>query len=155
MIPYILYTALILSACFIFYKLLLQKETFFHLNRYVLLSCMILAFILPLVPIPQELSLRKIPAEKQVVMAKTPAATIEATPLTTPPAEPTVVEETQQIINFDLLMHWLVYLYWFGVAVFGLNFLMQALLLFYRAYSKSVIQDGKFRIVEVAGDKAP
>jgi len=155
MIPYILYTALILSACFIFYKLLLQKETFFHLNRYVLLSCMILAFILPLVPIPQELSLRKIPAEKQVVIVKTPASKIEATTVKAPPASPTVIEETQQIINFDLLMHWLVYLYWFGVAVFGLNFLMQALLLFYRAYSKSVIQDGKFRIVEVAGDKAP
>ena len=32
MIPYILYASLILSACLIFYKLLLQKETFFHLT---------------------------------------------------------------------------------------------------------------------------
>ncbi len=47
MIPYILYAALILTACLIFYKLLLQKETFFRLNRFVLLSCMMLAFILP------------------------------------------------------------------------------------------------------------
>ena len=62
MIPYILYVALILTACLIFYKLLLQKETFFHLNRMVLLTCMLLAFILPLLPVPQQLSFRKAPA---------------------------------------------------------------------------------------------
>jgi beta-lactamase regulating signal transducer with metallopeptidase domain len=156
MIPYILYTALILSACFIFYKLLLQKETFFHLNRYILLSCMLLAFLLPLVPVPQQLSFRKIPVEKHVVASvKTPAAQIEAAQLKAQPVQTPVAEESQQFINVELFMQWLVYLYWFGVLVFGLNFLMQALLLFYRAYSKSVIQDGKFRIVEITGDKAP
>jgi hypothetical protein len=62
MIPYILYAALILTACFIFYKLLLQKETFFNLNRIVLLACMALAFCLPLIKIPEQLSFRKTPA---------------------------------------------------------------------------------------------
>jgi hypothetical protein len=66
-----------------------------------------------------------------------------------------VVERTKQIINVELLTQWLVYLYWFGVVIFGLNFLMQAVVLLHRAYSKSVIQDGKFRIVEITGDKAP
>lgn len=60
MIPYILYTALILTACFAFYKLLLQKETFFGLNRVILIACMLLAFMLPLLPVPQQLSFRKI-----------------------------------------------------------------------------------------------
>lgn len=155
MIPYILYTALILSACFIFYKLLLQKETFFYLNRYVLLTCMALAFILPLVPVPHQLSFRKISTEKHFATAKTPVNTIETKDIKELPVAPTIVEETKQTINVELVVQWLVYLYWFGVVIFGLNFLMQAVLLFYRAYSKSVIQDGKFRIVEITGDKAP
>ena len=155
MIPYILYSALILSACLVFYKLLLQKETFFHLNRFVLLSCMMLAFILPLVPIPQQLSFRKIPVEKPVIEVKTPVNTSTVTTLKEQSVQPTLIEETKQWINIESFTQLLVYLYWFGVIIFGLNFLMQAILLFYRAYSKSVIQDGKFRIVEITGDKAP
>jgi hypothetical protein len=155
MIPYILYTALILSACFVFYKLLLQKETFFHLNRYVLLTCMMLAFILPVVPVPPQLSFRKMDTEKHFTIAKTSVDKIESAQLKEQPAQPTLVEETKQSINVESVMQWLIYLYWFGVLVFGLNFLMQAVLLLYRAYSTSVIQDGKFRIVEITGDKAP
>ncbi|MBF4464264.1 M56 family metallopeptidase [Flavobacterium sp. LC2016-12] len=155
MIPYILYSALILTACLVFYKLLLQKETFFHLNRFVLLSCMALAFILPLVPVPQQFSFRKIAVEKPVIVAKTPVNANVTPTVKEQPVQPTLVEETKQVINIESIVQLLVYLYWFGVIVFGLNFLMQAVILFYRAYSTSVIQDGKFRIIEITGDKAP
>ncbi|MDQ1165474.1 M56 family metallopeptidase [Flavobacterium sp. SORGH_AS_0622] len=155
MIPYILYTALILSACFAFYKLLLQKETFFHLNRYILLSCMVLAFILPLVPVPQQLSFRKIDTEKNITLVKAPVENLTSTAVKEPTVQPTLTEQTKQVINVDVLLKCLVYLYWFGVVIFGLNFLMQAVILLFRANSKSVIQDGKFRIVEITGDKAP
>ncbi|WP_337965355.1 M56 family metallopeptidase [uncultured Flavobacterium sp.] len=155
MIPYILYTALILAACLVFYKLLLQKETFFYLNRYILLACMIMAFILPLVPIPQQLSLRKTAVEKPVVVAKTPVNKIETTKPQIQSVESTVVEQTKETFKIESVIQWLVYLYWFGVIVFALNFLMQVVLLLYRAYSQSVIQDGKFRIIEITGDKAP
>ncbi|HEU4789875.1 MAG TPA: M56 family metallopeptidase [Flavobacterium sp.] len=154
MIPYILYTALILSACLMFYKLLLQKETFFHLNRFVLLSCMMLTFILPLLPVPQQLSFRNEPVVKHIELAKVPAYknTIE---IKEQPVQKSIIEQTKQIINVDLFVKWMVYLYWFGVLIFGLNFLMQVVILLYRAYSKEVIQDGKFRIVEINEDKAP
>ena len=155
MIPYILYSALILTACLVFYKLLLQKETFFHLNRFVLLSCMALAFILPLIPVPQQLSFRKMAAEKPVIIAKTPVNTKTTVALKEEPVQPTLADQTKEVIDIASIMKLLVYLYWFGVVIFALNFLMQAVLLFYRAYSKSVIQDGKFRIVEITGDKAP
>jgi hypothetical protein len=155
MIPYILYSALILTACLVFYKLLLQKETFFHLNRFVLLSCMVLAFILPLIPVPQQLSFRKIPVEKHVNVAKTSVDNIKTKQLEEWYVQPTLVEQTGEFVNIESFTKLLVYLYWFGVIIFGLNFLMQAILLFHRAYSKSVIQDGKFRIVEITGDKAP
>lgn len=155
MIPYILYTALILSACFVFYKLLLQKETFFHLNRYILLSCMVLAFVLPLVPIPQQLSLRKIPVEKKSIITQNPIENTASSIEKELPVQTTLTEETKQVINVEVLLQSLVYLYWFGVVIFGLNFLMQAVILLIRSNSKSVIQDGKFRIIEITGDKAP
>jgi hypothetical protein len=155
MIPYILYTALVLSACLMFYKLLLQKETFFHLNRLVLLSCMILAFILPLLPVPQQLSLRKDAVEKHIPLEKAAVNKNQAIELKSPPVQEVFVEQTKQTFDVDLLLQWMVYLYWFGVLIFALNFLIQACVLFYRAYSLSAIQDGKFRIVEITGDKAP
>ncbi|WP_348822342.1 M56 family metallopeptidase [Flavobacterium aestuarii] len=155
MIPYILYTALILSACYVFYKLLLQNETFFHLNRYVLLGCMILAFMLPLVPVPQQLSLRKVTAEKHIPLVKTAAVKNNAIELKAPPVQEVFAKQAEQTFNVDMLLQWLVYLYWFGVIIFALNFLMQACVLLYRVYSLSAIQDGKFRIVEITGDKAP
>jgi beta-lactamase regulating signal transducer with metallopeptidase domain len=155
MIPYILYTALILSACLAFYKLLLQKETFFRLNRFVLVGCMVLAFILPLLPVPQQLSLRKDTAEKHIVVAKTTADKSQVMEVKSPPVQEVFVEQTKQTFDVDLLLQWMVYLYWFGVLIFTLNFLMQACVLLYRAYSLSAIQDGKFRIVEITGDKAP
>ncbi|RYF96742.1 MAG: hypothetical protein EOO02_21720, partial [Chitinophagaceae bacterium] len=50
---------------------------------------------------------------------------------------------------------WIVYLYWFGVAAFILNFIVQLILLLKKAYSLPFIQDGKFRIVELSGEDAP
>ena len=157
MIPYILYAAIILTACFIFYKVLLQKETFFNLNRFVLLTCMMLAFILPVLHIPQQLSFRKAPASVNIT---SPQPTVYLNNTAQPVKETihtTVVESIQrkQTINFEQVMHWLIYLYWFGVAIFGLNFLMQVGILLYKAYSRPVIKDGQFRVVEITGDKAP
>jgi len=47
------------------------------------------------------------------------------------------------------------WLYWFGVIAFGFNLLLQIVVLFYRAHRGQVIIDGRYRIVEVSGDKAP
>jgi len=157
MIPYILYAALILTACLIFYKLLLQRETFFRLNRFVLLSCMMLAFMLPLVPVPQQVSFRKAPEPENIASPQTPVYPGNTNSSIREVSDTTIEEPVpkNELINFKKGMQWLIYLYWFGVIVFGLNFLMQAILLLYKAYSRPVIIDGKFRIVEITGDKAP
>ncbi len=42
-----------MTVCFLFYKLFLQKATFYGLNRWVLLGCLVLSFILPLLPAPR------------------------------------------------------------------------------------------------------
>ncbi len=56
MIPYILHVTLITTICLLFYKLLLQKETFYRLNRWTLMGCLAVSFGLPLLPVPREWS---------------------------------------------------------------------------------------------------
>ena len=158
MIPYILYVALILTAFLIFYKLLLKKETFFHLNRFILLTCMLLAFILPIIKVPSQLSFRNTEPLLNIPGREAPVLPHNTPPSTVKNINNTMVDEAlpvKQGLNFEQVMQWLIYLYWFGVAIFCLNFLMQAALLLYRAYTGQVIIDGKFRIVEITGDKAP
>jgi hypothetical protein len=182
MIPYIINAGLILAGCLAFYKLLLQKETFYKLNRYVLVTCIVVSFSLPLLPVPQQWSLRKAepvaildekadlntkPAntgnaaapnaarqENKVNPNTTPPNTITSTP---PQNSVSSTPNTTATSPFTLrkALTWLMYLYWFGVIVFALNFLAQIAVLLYRAYTQPVIKDGKFRIVEVSGNKAP
>jgi hypothetical protein len=166
MIPYIINVSLILAGCLAFYKLLLQKETFYKLNRYVLVACILVAFALPLLPVPQQWSLRKagsaatqtsIPAGKQQVNTRpgntTLANTTPSNTVNTP--QNTVNTAAGEPFTLSKALTWLMYLYWFGVIVFALNFLAHMAVLLYRSYTRPVIIDGKFRIVEVSGDKAP
>ncbi|NEU09350.1 M56 family metallopeptidase [Flavihumibacter sp. R14] len=158
MTPYILHVALILAGCVAFYKILLVNETFFRLNRFVLLACLALSFSMPLIPVPQRFSLRE--AEKTAVssVVNKPASVVKV-PVIKPqePVLPAGKESPAQSSGFGLsqLMTGLIWLYWSGVAAFGINFLVQIITLLYRSYSRPVIRDGRFRIVELSGDEAP
>jgi hypothetical protein len=161
MIPYVLHVALLISVCLLFYKLLLQKETFHHLNRWVLLACLALTFVLPLLRVPQQWALRKAP-EATVI----PAPNLNQSPQfiehpeqqpvkpTVAPVRETTVAETATALMPQLLK-WALWLYWCGVLAFGLNFLLQVIVLVRQAYKSPAIQDGQFRIVELDTDKAP
>ncbi|HEY9196873.1 MAG TPA: M56 family metallopeptidase [Mucilaginibacter sp.] len=50
---------------------------------------------------------------------------------------------------------WLSIIYITGVIIFGLNLLLQLIYTLYQAYARPVIIDGRYRIVELNGDKAP
>ncbi len=163
MIPYIINVALILAGCLVFYKLLLRKETFYRSNRYFLAICLFISFSLPLLPIAPQWSLRKketvteqhsptvIPVQttqqyktQPVQQSTTPAPTVSNKP-----------SSSLSSIDFSQYMVWLGWLYWFGVIVFGANFLLQMIVLIRKAFRNPVIIDGPYRIVEVSGDKAP
>jgi hypothetical protein len=58
MITYILHVTVITTVCLLFYKLMLQKETFYRLNRWTLMTCLAVSFGLPLLPVPQSWSWR-------------------------------------------------------------------------------------------------
>lgn len=161
MIFYVLNVALILAGCLVFYKLLLQKETFFPLNRFVLLICLTLSFGLPLVPVPQQWSFRKSKIET-LFPEKTPLSALKTdknlpnadkAPLDTNSAKERTDDNTFfKDISPLKTMQWI---YWLGVVVFGINFLFQLGVLLYRAYSRPMIGDGRFRIIELSGDQAP
>ena len=161
MTPYIINVGLILMGCLAFYKLLLQKETFYKVNRYVLMICLVVAFGLPLVHVPQQLSLRKTEinsgsVSNVPVKATQPNTLSESNKINQSPN----VQQHENVIStntfsWQQFTRWMFLLYWFGVIVFALNFIAQTIILFYRAYTNPVIKDGRFRIVEVKGDKAP
>ena len=64
MIPYILHTSLLIAAIWVFYKLLLEKETHYRWNRWILLGSMAVVIALPFVTLPQGWSLQIVPNEK-------------------------------------------------------------------------------------------
>ncbi|HLW49571.1 MAG TPA: hypothetical protein VKZ78_01245, partial [Sphingobacteriaceae bacterium] len=53
MILYLILANLYLAIFYTFYYLFLRKETFFSLNRYYLLSALLLSFLLPLANVPE------------------------------------------------------------------------------------------------------
>jgi hypothetical protein len=163
MIPYIIYAGLLLAGCLSFYKILLQKETFFRLNRYVLLACILLSFAVPFIPVPENISFRKTSAPEvtqSIEPGVLPVNTIvqKAEPVNTS-SDNSIVSESKPAaspaFSTGKIVGWLFWIYWFGVAAFGINFLVQLVHLLYRSYSSPVIRDGRFRIVEISGDKAP
>ncbi|HEX9510171.1 MAG TPA: M56 family metallopeptidase [Puia sp.] len=173
MIPYILHVTVIVTACFLFYKALLQKGTFFRLNRYTLLACVGVSFLLPLVPVPQQWSWRSastpatgaapssthsraqvstdVPTNLSVGPSTHPTSTPSANASPVLPAGPSS-GVTRLLPKLFQGLYWL---YLFGVIVFGANLLFQIVVLLYQSYTRPVVQDGPFRIVETSGDRAP
>ena len=161
MLPYILKAGVMLMGSLCFYKLFLQKQTFYQLNRFVLLGCLLLSFTLPLVRVPSEFSLIK----NEEALSKPPVgveqqpALLSTERLTPDDAKREVAQTNREkgssTFSLSRVATWALYLYWFGVAVFALNFLLQLATLIYRAYTSPIIRDGTFRLVEVTGNKAP
>lgn len=172
--PYLLHAATLVAISYVFYRLLLGKETFFHLNRWVLLACMVAAFALPLIEVPQAWSLQEeIPFFKQPAPAQALVQDIK-------PAVPEIADQSgnqagplqelnpkantstgeQAAITPASPSSWrperiAAYVYWCGVLVFGLNFLIQLFVLLFQMYTLPSVKDGPVRIVEWNRDKAP
>jgi len=142
MIPYILYVGLIIFICLLFYKVFLQKATFFRVNRLVLVASLAFAFVLPLINIPQELSFTRKPGNTATASAndadispneqlpgrKTSLLKPDTRPLNNTTTVATLplkaIPPTQPLLLMQRIMHWLTYAYWAGVILFGLYFLL-------------------------------
>ena len=176
-LPYIITVALFLATCLAFYKVLLRRETFYKVNRYMLIGCLAISFALPLLPIPKQFSLRLpnqetkneirrtspligMPVESPKTEMDNTKSEIENSKSENKSAEPlpasnNLSQSAPFKFSFEQLIGWIVWIYWFGVCIFAAGFLLQLGLLLYRSWFEPVIKDGRFRIVELPGNRAP
>lgn len=160
MIPYSLHVAIILAIWFVFYKLFLHKETYYRLNRIMLLLCLVLAFALPLIPVPEQFSLRKseplpVAFDLPQQVEQTPVTNVAPVPLPEVKTAITTPETAPTIPLTERLLTWTLWAYWCGVIILAANLLLQVVVLMYQTYKKPFIKDGIFKIVELDNDKAP
>ena len=182
MIPYILHISILVACSYIFYKLFLEGETFFQLNRWVLLGCALLAFLLPFLEIPEEWSLRtaettinqpkNVQENPVVVDFKQPKEKIESksshqhlhnhnheaehgTEISNEEVAAVLPKSAENPKDKASWSEILMYVYFVGVGIFALNFLIQLFVLFYKMLTLPTIRDGRFKIVEMDKDKAP
>jgi len=157
MTSYILHVAIILALCLLFYKLLLQQQTYYRLNRVVLLICLVLAFLLPFVPVPASFSLRSPAQIINIDQPKTISNVVSPISENITNSVESSVTNTADTGN-QLGSHiatWTLWIYCSGVICFGLNFLVQLIVLWRQAFTKMSIKDGLYRIVELDNGKAP
>jgi ankyrin repeat protein len=124
--------AILLKASFIivillaFYKLFLEKESFFTANRIFLLGSIILTFLLPFISLPklvdeQGFISNIIERTDDRVSVSSPAPSV----LPEKSGEAVGVEQDRQVKSKASLLDWLLRLYYFGAAIFALNLLVQ------------------------------
>ncbi|MEM0992906.1 MAG: hypothetical protein AAGI49_07700 [Bacteroidota bacterium] len=173
MIPYILHVAVLLGCSYLLYKLLLGKETFFGLNRYLLVAAIVLSFSLPYYEIPEKWSFwEDAPSFVQNETDEIPALS-EAITITS--NEPQNLEEEQAIVpSHEASKHfeddpkqskwtlhaisipqvlWIIYV--LGVLIFTIHFLIQIATLAYKIIRLPSLKDGRYRIVELDQDEPP
>jgi len=101
MIPYILHVSILIAAAFFFYRLLLKKLTFYSLNRWILLGCLLAAFVLPLLPVPRAWSWQApvAAAAEKPVPRLAPAVRDEPTGVDPAPSSTAAAREQAIVIN--------------------------------------------------------
>ncbi|MFD3001844.1 M56 family metallopeptidase [Pontibacter toksunensis] len=181
MMEYLLKVSFVIGIALLFYKFVLHQESFFSTNRIYLLGCILLAFALPFVTVPQFVShqgyldyvFQQESQPEANIEQEAPAVTAPLTYSTTKPAEdlslpalpqqtPTVaaeMAEVQEAPVFSWTQDWLfllAMLYVFGVVVFTLHLLVQVGSILYKGISSTdKVQDGEYVIVNTETRQAP
>lgn len=125
MLTYILQVSLCWAVFYLLYWLLLSKETFFHFNRWYLLSTFVLSFVIP-----------KVEWQLPQPVAESDIAVVYFQPITVG-METLEVTVTATALSPSIgVMDVLTWLYWLGVAFFALRFLV-GLIQIIRFYHKS------------------
>ncbi len=166
MIILLIKTSLILIIVFGFYKILIEKESFFSTNRMYLILGLFLAFTIPFISLPKLIQNQGLvseliePAVSQDIQHKdinnsnlTHNSTTEAAKNTaiTPLNEATIITEPSRS-----LLDWLFIAYLFGVVVLSINLLTQiGSLLFKIIRSKDKIKDTDATIINSTRIKEP
>ena len=169
MIPYIFHVSILIICFYGFYQLFLTNETFFDLNRWVLLGTILLAFLIPMVEIPAEWAILDkeywLIEEEVGILANQASAEISTEEISsTSELSDRLESESSQMLKEPVverralnisLPQILWYIYLFGLAVFGINLLIQLGTLLFQILSLPSLKEDGFRIVELAKDQPP
>ncbi|MEL6143064.1 MAG: M56 family metallopeptidase, partial [Bacteroidota bacterium] len=167
---YWIHASIILAGLYGFYWLLLRKETFFKLNRWVLTGSLLVAIFLPLWKIPANWSLRSpspttsaldiitdqssgiaiLRAPSGATLSSNQSANTEEPSENVSPLEKDTLDQTKWTASKIL---WAVYL--LGVAVFIGAFLLQFAVILGKRRKLEYIQDGPYRIYELTDETPP
>ncbi|QNF34013.1 M56 family metallopeptidase [Adhaeribacter swui] len=175
MIEFLLKASFALTVVFLFYKLILQQESFFALNRFYLLAGLGLAFVLPFVALPALINhqgylttafqspgqsapptwqVTEVPEKTAVSPEVSTSVTIKTS--VGPEAKSSANATSNDSKNNFSGWFWLGLLYLFGVGIFALNLVFQVGSLFYQALkSEDKVNDGEAVIVNTSRPQAP
>lgn len=179
MLAIIIKASIVIFVLLAFYKLVLEKESFFKMNRMYLLSCLILAGVLPFIAMPKLMEHQGVVANwinpsledtaTSNEIGNYPQINIEESSgdyevtITTPEVEHeeagasiNKVDQERAPANSKGLMYWLTLIYLFGVGVLTLNLLAQVVGTLYQVFKNTDrIEDGDSVIVNLTSDTEP
>ncbi|WP_116107307.1 M56 family metallopeptidase [Lewinella sp. IMCC34191] len=81
---YLIHASALLAGCYVYYHLALRRETFFQLNRWLLLGGIAACFLLPLVTVPASLSLREVRQVAELGAFPIAETSVQIAPTSTP-----------------------------------------------------------------------
>ncbi len=157
MIAFLIKASLVLLVLWAFYKLFLARESFFVLNRFYLLACLVVTFVFPFITLPELVDnqgvvntfVEKAHNAINPIVVKERATTIED--ISNPSIQDAEVRSADRNTPKDRkkgLLFWLVLFYGFGVLVLTLHLISQIVgILRKTGWSTNKIRDGKAIIV--------
>ncbi|GAA4272394.1 M56 family metallopeptidase [Aquimarina gracilis] len=158
---YIIHSSALIGLSYLIYRLFLSRETFYHLNRWVLLSLIVISFTLPFITVPENLSFKKI-AVKETTEASLPISETyqeDTAQNVVISSASSAVDQTSAIsASPDTSMDWktiLVYIYILGILVFAIHFLIQLGVLLYRIIKYPTVEVDDYKIIETNKKHAP
>ncbi|MFD2247569.1 M56 family metallopeptidase [Pontibacter ruber] len=177
MMVYLLKVSFVIGIAYLFYKAVLQQESFFSANRLYLLGCVALAFALPFVTLPQLINQQGYlsqllqpesitePGITTPVFTETPpVAEVKVQPNVPVPPQFSQEEMGEQApaqlnesgIGQHSWLFWLTLLYLFGAGIFSLSLLFQVGSIIYKIITTTdKIEDGDVVIVNTTTTQAP
>ncbi len=159
---YIIHSSALIALSYIIYRFFLSKETFYHLNRWVLLSLVILSFLLPFITVPENLSFKNTSIEETTTPL--PPNNLISVEIEAPQNVDTTTEisdnNPSSIVSNTVGAHldWksiLLIVYVLGILVFGVHFLIQLGVLLYRILKNPTIEVDNYKIIETNKNHAP
>ncbi|MDW3652386.1 MAG: M56 family metallopeptidase [Bacteroidia bacterium] len=169
MITQLIQASAIITIALLFYRFLLEKETHYKLNRWVLISCMLAAIFLPQIQfemsVPQEISLpfpltesNSLEVESQFVLPAEEAegwTNLEPAPLREEAILPIEAENAVwTLLSSYSWDEYLFFIYVLGAAFMFARFLVQMFSLIHHIQILPKNKDGKYIIVQLNRGKA-